>query len=525
MKTFLMERHRDFDMQQALPWNEEALVQDLGLTAVFDAMAGGDAFIWDVAKKAVLAGLRDPEAIRYRQHILKDCLQNRDIVREIYQIAVDAIQSEKKIYFGLFSKYPDAILRRSIDVLQLLVDALKKLKMIAYEYAGQFKSEGFTTLFSMLREELSDEYFARVQNHLKELKFREGVLISAELGKGNKGAGYVLRKPNNPKHAGMKWILSKKPPVYTFYISDRDESGTKALSELKDRGINLVANALAQSTDHILGFFTMLRTEMAFYMGCLNLHEKLLQKGEPTCFPVPKNAGERRHSFKGLYDVSLSLTLPQRTVGNEVHADHKDLVFITGANQGGKSTFLRSIGLAQLMMQCGMFVPAESFEANVCADLFTHYKREEDATMESGKLDEELHRMSDIVDHITPNSLVLFNESFAATNEREGSEIARQVVSALLEKNIKIFYVTHFYELAHGFYERKMGNALFLRAQRQADGERTYKIIEGEPLQTSFGQDLYLRVFHPDEFSHKDDEVPQTGEKDSAAIGTHRVSR
>ena len=55
--------------------------------------------------------------------------------------------------------------------------------------------------------------------------------------------------------------------------------------------------------------------------------------------------------------------------------------------------------------------------------------------MKSGKLDEELSRMSAIVDHITSHPMILFNESFAATNEREGSEIARQIVSALLEQN------------------------------------------------------------------------------------------
>jgi hypothetical protein len=41
----------------------------------------------------------------------------------------------------------------------------------------------------------------------------------------------------------------------------------RALSELKDRGIHLVANAMAQSADHVLSFFEMLRTELAFYMG------------------------------------------------------------------------------------------------------------------------------------------------------------------------------------------------------------------------------------------------------------------
>jgi DNA mismatch repair ATPase MutS len=185
-------------------------------------------------------------------------------------------------------------------------------------------------------------------------------------------------------------------------------------------------------------------------------------------------------------------------VGNKVNADGKDLVIITGANQGGKSTFLRSIGLAQLMMQCGMFVPAESFSANVCRGLFTHYKREEDASMKSGKFDEELERMSAIVNVITPDALILFNESFAATNEREGSEIARQIVSALLEKRIKVFFVTHLYELANGFYEIRMKNTLSLRAERQNDGRRTFKLVEREPLPTSYGADLYKRIFKTD---------------------------
>ncbi len=123
-----------------------------------------------------------------------------------------------------------------------------------------------------------------------------------------------------------------------------------------------------------------------------------------------------------------------------------------------------------MMMQCVMFVAAESFDAELCSALFTHYKREEDPTMKSGKLDEELARMSDIVDKLVPHSALLFNESFAATNEREGSEIARQVVSAVLEKGVKVFFVTHLYEFARALFDRKLDDATFLRAERKPDG-------------------------------------------------------
>ena len=124
----------------------------------------------------------------------------------------------------------------------------------------------------------------------------------------------------------------------------------------------------------------------------------------------------------------------------------KSLVVITGANQGGKSTFLRAVGLAQLMLQAGMFVGAETFAADARDGIFTHYKREEDSAMDHGKLDEELDRMSTIAGWLLPGSLLLSNESFASTNEREGSEIARQVLAALTESGVKVVFVTHLFD-------------------------------------------------------------------------------
>jgi DNA mismatch repair ATPase MutS len=323
-------------------------------------------------------------------------------------------------------------------------------------------------------------------------------LISAELGRGNKGSNYVLRRLNRDER---NWVfrLLQRPAGYTYQLHPRDETGAQALSELRNQGVNLVANALAQSTDHILSFFQMFRTELAFYVSCLNLQRHLSYLQEPTCFAAPMPCGERKLSFLGLYDACLALSMNRKVVGNDVNADSKDLLVITGANTGGKSTFMRSLGLAQLMMQAGMFVAAERFSAEIRVGVFTHYKREEDVTMESGKLDEELSRMSTIVDQLAPGSMILFNESFAATNEREGSEIAMQITRALLDRGVKVSLVTHLREFARALFDRKMVNALFLRAERLPDGTRTFRMIEGEPLQTSYGKDLYDGVFGPEQ--------------------------
>jgi DNA mismatch repair ATPase MutS len=523
MKTFLMYRDRDFDPQhllcrketlprsrsgdeesilrQLLPWNEEALTQDLGLNALCNAMAAGDAFLFDVAKTAILSSLRDEGTILYRQQVLSDCLKCAPLVREMYQIALEAIHNERRNYLGLFSRYPAGVLHRSTEVMQMFVSMLKRLRRMAVQDAKKVSSEGFSRLFSTLRQELSDEYLAEVEAHLKQMKFRYGVLISADLGKGNKGRNYVLRKPGADERNWFARLLGQGPPAYTFRLHPRDESGFRALAELKGRGINLVGNALAQSCDHVLSFFQTLLTELAFYIGCLNLHLRLAELREPICFPVPAPTGQRTFSFSGLYDVSLVLSMGRKVVGNDLSGDGKDLFVITGANTGGKSTFLRSVGLAQLMMQAGMFVPAESFTADLCQAVYTHYKREEDTRMESGKWDEELSRMSNIVDTISPNSLLLLNESFASTNEREGSEIARQIVSALLDNQVKVLFVTHLFHFARGAFEQNQ-RAVFLRAERRPDGTRPFKLVEAEPLQTSYGEDLYKAIFLKGEDGH-----------------------
>jgi DNA mismatch repair ATPase MutS len=150
--------------------------------------------------------------------------------------------------------------------------------------------------------------------------------------------------------------------------------------------------------------------------------------------------------------------------------------------------------VAQLMMQCGLFVTARSFQANVIRRIFTHFIREEDASMASGRLDEELRRMSAMASRVRPHCLVLFNESFAGTNEREGAEIGYQIVRALLNAEIKVFFVTHRFAFAERFHRQYARSTLFLRAEREPDGRRNYKLAVNDPLPTSYGEDLYYQL-------------------------------
>jgi hypothetical protein len=502
MKACLMYRDKDFVLKEGYPANAADLIQDLELNILLGTMAAGDKFLLDVADSAVLASLTDPDAISYRQRVLADCMAQPEIVRNLYTMVVEAIERERKVWGWMSGKYPEGTLHRSVEVLEMFLEQLKKLRNVADLYSARFRSEGFQRLFAMLVQELDDKYLSTVEEHLERLKFRDGILLSAELGKGNQGANYVLLKTPYVARGWVErfqhWLgnlTGGNKSAFVYEVHERDEAGFRALSEIRSRGISHVAAALGQSTDHILSFFSMLRLELGFYVGCLNLHDALTRKSEPTCIPEVLAMDAMEISGKDIYDVCLSLSLESRAGGNDLESEDASLVMVTGANRGGKSTFLRSIGLAQLMMQGGMFAPAKFFRANICRGIFTHFKREEDATLKSGKLDEELSRMSGIVDRITPYSMVLFNESFASTNEREGSEIARQIVRALQENDVKVIYVSHMFDLAQGFYLVSANEARFLRAERLVDGQRTFRVVPGGPLPTSYGEDLYHRIF------------------------------
>lgn len=517
MKAHLMYRDRDFDPATALAPSRAVVAQDLELSTLLAAMADDDAFLLDVCQVAVLTGAGDPDAITYRQEVLKDCLAHEEVVREMYALAVEAIEADRKTW-GALSHSEEVVLHRSADVLQQFSVLLRRLRTLADNHRAQFRSAGLTTFLHMLTVQLDDDYLALLDEHLRRLRFRGGVLASARLGPDITGTDHILRRPNGPEPTWLRRLFTSASTAHTLTIAERDIAGFSALSELRAHALSRVSHVLAESTEHVLSFFTMLRCELAFYLGCTNLHHRLQEVGAPTCYPVPTACGEPVFTGRGLYDPCLALLRGAPVVGNDLDAGESVLVVITGANQGGKSTLLRSVGLAQLMVQSGMFVGAQSLCADVRTILFTHFKREEDAGMRAGKLDEELSRMSDIANELGPGGMVLSNESFASTDEREGSRIAHQVLAAMLDSGVKVFLVSHMFDLTDGLFRAPPAPAVFLRADPGPDGRRTFTLSPGRPLPTSHGQDVYHRIF--DIEGRPDAETPAPVGRDSTVEET-----
>ena len=322
MKVHLLYRARDFDFGADLPPGYQDLIQDLELTTLLEAMAAGDKGLFGVSRTVLLTSLDHPETIRYRQQVLADCRAHPEVVREMYAVAVGAQEDKRHVWGGYGGSYqtPSSNLSGAVGHLVAYVGRLRQLRQIADDHAGKFRSDGLRALFATLHRELDDEYFEEIGYHLKQLRFRAGVLISAGLARDNSGIDFVLRAPGEARRRWTERLGIGSRSTYSFTLAPRDEAGGQILSDLTSRGINLVANAAAQSADHIGSYFTMLRAELGFYVGCLNLADRLAAKGVPTTVPEPVPPSDVTFSCTDLRDAGLELQSPGPVVGNDVQA-------------------------------------------------------------------------------------------------------------------------------------------------------------------------------------------------------------
>jgi hypothetical protein len=489
MKVRLMHPDHPFDPEVELPGQAQAVIEDLGVDLLVRAMARDDDYLAQIAMPALFWHLTDPEVISFRQDVLADCVAHPDVFRALYQAATDSPKVERGILLGWHATKPMARLHRSRTVMLGHLDLLRRVRAEADAHASELRSAGMRALFASVQDELSDAYLAEVERYLDLVDFRGGLFETVRLGMANEPTGFVLRVP--AKRPGLWDSLTSAFHPHTVTVAERDLAGAEAMAELQELGCVVAADALSQSADHVKAFFVSLRREIGFYVAALNLYESLHGRGLPTCRPVirPIEGGLRALD---LYSPLLALR-GEQPVPSDVDATDSNLVVITGANQGGKSTVLRAVGIAQLMTQCGLFAAAEEFSAAPVTSVFTHFRREEDDSMRSGKFDEELARMSRITGGISPGSLLMCNESFASTNERDAASVGGDVLLALRDAGIVVYLVTHQYELAARLRNER-ADGTFLRAERLDDGTRTHRIVPGEPLRTSFGQDLYDEV-------------------------------
>ena len=212
------------------------------------------------------------------------------------------------------------------------------------------------------------------------------------------------------------------------------------------RALDAFASRHATFVDPLVG---QLVAEAAIYLGWRDLVQRLRDAGRSVCYPVV-TTGSTAMSVSGVYDLVLALDSPDGPlVPNDVEATATEwLLVLTGANQGGKTTLARAIGQVHQLASIGCPVPAAAAVVPLVDLLRTHFDRGEDPSDGTGRLESDLLRLREVLAGLTPNSLVILNETFASTTTDDALELNRAVLDVVRGAGARCVAVTFLGELA-----------------------------------------------------------------------------
>ncbi|MCL2813186.1 MAG: hypothetical protein FWD23_01155 [Oscillospiraceae bacterium] len=285
-----------------------------------------------------------------------------------------------------------------------------------------------------------------------------------------------------------KLIYIEKTFTQESLISKNDDAYLKGTIEQQ---INLIARRLASIYETLIDLFSNLSGELTFYKYALNMIAYMKSANIPCCLAeiaeTPEGTGCFAE-FSGLCDVTLAVAHGDggsgaEVVKNDCAINENDKTnLIIGANQSGKTTFLRALGSALVFARVGLPVPAIRARLGLFANLYTHFQRYDEDLKNEGQLDTELAEMEKIVYSADQNSIILMNESFSSTGQKDAKQIACDVLSALSRVGAKVIYVTHITDMRErlregghlGEFEKK--NINLYRTGQKDDGTPSFKI-------------------------------------------------
>ena len=223
--------------------------------------------------------------------------------------------------------------------------------------------------------------------------------------------------------------------------------------------------------------------ELKFILGILKFTKEATEKGIPHSFPsVAENKGIR---LKNVYDVTLLRKEGTVIIPNDaVFDENEPFFYLTGANGGGKTTFIRALGVAVMLFLAGAPVFCEGGEVSLLSAVYTHFPRDE-RFEGSGRFVDEINRVNAILEKNDGNALVLLNETYSTTGEEKAVAYTEELAKNLYGSGSLGVYITH----QHSVDENGIP---FLSVVVDGDdfNRRTYKIEKRRTESFSFARDI-----------------------------------
>jgi DNA mismatch repair protein MutS len=224
-----------------------------------------------------------------------------------------------------------------------------------------------------------------------------------------------------------------------------------------------------------------LAQEVPFYLAYLDRIDRLRAAGLPLC-TAELVAPDAASSAEDSYDLAVALRQVadgNPVVPNDWRLDPPERVLVvTGANQGGKTTFARAFGQLHHLASLGLPVPARRARVGLHDRLLTHFERQERITTLRGKLQDELVRVHALLEEATADSVVFLNETFSSTTLQDARELGSAVLARLEQVGARAVFVTFVDELA------SVGRATVSMVATVAPDDptvRTFRVVRRPP--------------------------------------------
>jgi len=479
----------------------------------------------------LLYGLcQDHEVIRYRQDVLADVLASAEL-RRVFAEVVPMLR--ELAYYTKTRKEQSSTLQQAVwrlgeletyvVCLQSLADAVTSVADANADPPGgaaaappQSLSAGLQSLARFVAERQADPIYRRLQEELPALrgglKRRASVTIGVNLDAQLRPAEATLLRVHDTRFEDPPLLarLFGGRSVGSAHVKlERTSNMAPLLGEL-ERVLGAVARPLARSLGQFVRMqvrdLLPLEREIAFYLGASKLYEALSDAGMAICRPEIRPPESRSLRLEGVYNVELVLSGKYPSPAADIVANDLDMdadgriAVLTGPNQGGKTTYTRAIGMAQVLAQAGLHVPARAASLSPCDVVATHFPNEEGGSLEGGRLAEEAGRLAELFGSATDQSLLLLNESLASTSPSESLYLAEDVVRGLRYLGARAVYATHLHELGarvdqvNAQVPGRSTVVSMAAAVDTGDGgngvRRTYRISPSPPVGLSYARDI-----------------------------------
>jgi len=488
---------------------ENQTAEDLGLQDILKVMEFPRARYqkppdWRICK--------DKETLEWRQQILEDLQRHDQLSKAVKNLQPLAGQLSYYLYHpGKQDATPLQEIAWRLRELENYIICVETLKEV-FQSSRTFRSHGLNLLKEMVLKIRHEEGYIQLKKEiprlLKGLNSIRSLTVGINLNKGLIPVeAVVLSVEDKPfKDPGVLNRLvskEKQEPLGKLHSARGTEyeadpmlnSLYRELSEILDKSFKPVQKALFRFGKISGRVFLKLLQDFQFYLGAIQLIEKMEKLGVPMCAPVLHSKSTGTQRIKGMVNLHLALrkNSAKELVPNDLElTSDRRITLITGPNSGGKTCFLQAVGLVQILAQWGLPVPAESADMELCDNVLTHYPLLEDLYKDSGRMGEEADRLRHILSKGTKHTLFLLNETLSSTNMSEAVFLAEDMLKVFRQMGGIFFYATHMHQLAHTGNQYTQCLVAEMKEHNRSL-QPSYRIRPGIPQGSSYAAELALK--------------------------------